>query len=50
MYGVLGFHQSQCAFFSICFLARRLAVFEQFVDYPGSMDGKKQDLKAISQR
>ena len=30
---------------STCFLARKLALFEQFVDDAGSVDSKKQDLK-----
>ena len=45
MYGVLGFDQFQGAFLSTCFLARGLALFEQFVDDAGSVDGKKQILK-----
>ena len=45
MYGVLRFDQFQGAFLSTCFLSRGLAVFEQFVDDAGSVDGKKQDLK-----
>ena len=30
---------------STCFLALELALFQQFVDDAGSLDGKKQDLK-----
>ena len=44
MYGNLGFDQFQRAFLSTCFLARELALFEQFMDDAGSVDGKKQDL------
>ena len=29
---------------STCFLARGLALFEQFLDYAGSVDDKTQDL------
>ena len=45
MFEVLGFHQFQDAFLSTCFLARGLALFQQFVDDAGSLDCKKQDLK-----
>ena len=45
MYGVLGFDQFHGEFMSTCFLARGLALFEQFVDDAGSVDGNKQDLK-----
>ena len=45
MYEVLGFDQFQGAFLSTCFLARGLALFEQFMNDAGSVDGKKQDLK-----
>ena len=45
MNGVSGFDHFQGAFFSTCFLARGLALFEQFVDDAGSVDGKKQELK-----
>ena len=45
MYGVLGFQQFQGVFLSTCFLARGLALFEQFVDDAGSVDGQKQDPK-----
>ena len=45
MHGVLGFDQFQGAFLTTCFLARGLALFKQFVDDAGSVDGKKQDLK-----
>ena len=45
MNGVLAFDQFQGSFMSTCFLARGLALFEQFVDDAGSVDGKKQDLK-----
>ena len=47
MYEVLGFDQFQIAFMSACFLARGLALFEQFVDDANSVDGQKQDLKAV---
>ena len=40
-----GFDQFQGAFLSICFLALQLALFQQFVDDAGSLDGKMQDLK-----
>ena len=45
MYGVFGFDQFQGSLMSTCFLARGLALVEQFVDDEGSVDGKKQDLK-----
>ena len=45
MYGILGFDQFQGAFLNTCFPARELALFQQFVDDAGSLDGKKQDLK-----
>ena len=45
MYEVMGFDQFQGAFSSTCFLARGLAMFEQFVDDAGSVDCQKQDLK-----
>ena len=37
--------QFQDAFFSTCFFARELALFQQFVEDAGSVDGKKLDLK-----
>ena len=40
-----GFDQFQSAFLSTCLLARGLALFQQFVDDAGSLDGKKQNLK-----
>ena len=40
----LGFDQFQGAFLSTGFLALELALFQQFVDDAGSLDGKKQDL------
>ena len=40
-----GFDQFQGAFLSTCFLARELALFQQFVDDAGSVDGKRQDFK-----
>ena len=40
-----GFDQIQGAFLSTCLQALELALFEQFVDDAGSLDGKKQDLK-----
>ena len=39
-----GFDQFQGAFLSTGFLALELALFQQFVDDAGSLDGKKQDL------
>ena len=45
LYGILEFDQFQRAVISTCFLARELALFEQFVDDAGSVDGKKQDLE-----
>ena len=41
----MGFDEFQGAFLSTCFLARGLALFQQFVDDAGSVDGKKQDLE-----
>ena len=41
----MGFIQFQGAIWSTCFLARRLALFEQFEDDAGSVDGEKQDTK-----
>ena len=38
----LGFDQFQGAFLSTCFLALELALFQQFVDDAGSLDGKTQ--------
>ena len=40
----LGFDQFQGAFLSTGFLALELALFQQFLDDAGSLDGKKQDL------
>ena len=40
-----GFDQLQGAFLSTCFLARGLALFQQFVNDAGSPDGKKHGLK-----
>ena len=40
----LGFDQFQDAFLSTGFLALDLALFQQFLDDAGSLDGKKQDL------
>ena len=40
----LGFDHFQGAFLSTGFLALELALFQQFVDDAGSLDGKKQDL------
>ena len=40
-----GFDQFQGAILNPCFLARGLALFQQFVDDASSVDGKKQDLK-----
>ena len=40
----LGYDHFQGAFLSTGFLARTLALFQQFVDDVGSLDGKKQDL------
>ena len=45
IYGILGFDQFQGAFLSTRFPARELALFQQFVDDAGSVDGKKQDRK-----
>ena len=42
---LFGFDQFQGAFLSTCFLARGLALFQQFVNDAGSLDSKKQDLK-----
>ena len=39
----LGFDQFQGAFLSTGFLALELALFQQFLDDAGSVDGKKQD-------
>ena len=44
----LGFDQFQGAFLSTGFLALELALFQQFLDDAGSLDGKKQDL-AVAQ-
>ena len=41
---LFGFDQFQGAFLSTCFLARGLALFQQFVDDAGFLDCKKQDL------
>ena len=38
------FDQFQGAFLSTGFLALKLALFQQFLDDAGSLDGKKQDL------
>ena len=40
----LGFDQFQGAFLSTVFLALELALFQQFMNDAGSLDGKKQDL------
>ena len=40
----LGFDQFQGALLSTGFLALELALFQQFLDDAGSLDGKKQDL------
>ena len=40
----LRFDQFQDAFLSTGFLALELALFQQFLDDAGSLDGKKQDL------
>ena len=40
----LEFDQFQGAFLSTGFLALELALFQQFLDDAGSLDGKKQDL------
>ena len=40
----LGIDQFQGAFLSTGFLALELALFQQFLDDAGSLDGKKQDL------
>ena len=40
-----GFDHFQGAFLSTYFLARELALFQQFVDDAGSVDGKRQDFK-----
>ena len=40
----LGFDQFQGAFLSTGFLALELALFQQFLDDAGALDGKKQDL------
>ena len=40
----LGFDQFQGAFLSTGFLALEIALFQQFVNDAGSLDGKKQDL------
>ena len=45
MYENLGFDQFQGAFLRTCFLAQGLALFQQFVNDAGSVDGMKQDLK-----
>ena len=45
--GNFGFDQFQGAFLSTCFLALKLALFQQFVDDAGSLHGKKQDLKVV---
>ena len=37
---LFGFDQFQCGFLSTCFLARGLALFQQFLDDAGSLDGK----------
>ena len=42
---LFGFDQFQGAFLTTCFLARGLALFQQFVDNAGSLDCKKQYLK-----
>ena len=42
MYGVLGVDQFQGAFLSTCFLARGLALFQQFVDDAGSLEARPQ--------
>ena len=42
---LFGFDQFQGAFVSTCFIARGLALFQQFVENAGSLDSKKQDLK-----
>ena len=39
------FDQFQGAFLGTCFLARELALFQQFVEDAGSVDGKRQDFK-----
>ena len=41
----LGFDQFQGAFLSTGSLALELALFKQFLDDAGSLDGKKQDLR-----
>ena len=38
------FDQFQGAFLSTGFLSLELALFQQFLDHAGSLDGKKQDL------
>ena len=43
---LFGFDQFQGAFLSTCFLARGLALFEQFMDDASSVAGQQQDLKA----
>ena len=43
--GLFGFDHFQGAFLSTCLLSRRLALFQQFLDDAGSVDGNKQDLK-----
>ena len=40
-----GFDQFQGVFLRNYFLVRVLALFQQFVDDAGSLDGKKQDFK-----
>ena len=42
---LFGFDQFQSEFLSMCFLARGLVLFEQFMDDANSVDGQKQDLK-----
>ena len=41
------FDHFQGAFSNTCFLARGLALFQQFVDDAGSLDGTKQNLKFV---